>query len=168
MGACGPAGGSAPARAQSSRGIVRTADGAADAALEGLSDALWQVRRVLDLLRFRLEEERLLEHAGGRRWVPGTAWELEQVADQLRLADLVRAVGSEELARILGTGSPATLAQLAAAAPGPWGHILELHREALCEAVGAVTRLAAGCSAGAAPRPLIGPALTDFLGASAS
>ncbi|MDA8063786.1 MAG: flagellar protein FlgN, partial [Actinomycetota bacterium] len=97
---------------------MRTADGAADAALEGLSDALWQVRRVLDLLRFRLEEARLLELAGARRSVPGTAWELERVGDQLRLADLVRAVGSEELARILGTGSPATLAQLAAAAPG--------------------------------------------------
>lgn len=139
-----------------------------DAALEDLSAALWQLRHLLDLLRFRLEEERLLEAAGGRRWLPGASREIEAVVDQLRLADLVRAVSSEELARILGTGSPATLPQLAAAAPGPWGHILGLHHEALSEAVDAVTRLAGERSraAGEAPPTVrIGPSLADFLGA---
>ena len=149
-----------------------TVIGADDVALEDLSAALWQVRRLLDLLRFRLEEERLFESAGGGRWLPGARRAVEEVADQLRLADLVRAVSSEELARILGTGSPATLPQLAAAAPGPWGYILGLHHEALGEAVGAVTCLAEACPATAGdpgvPTVRIGPALADFLGAPRS
>jgi hypothetical protein len=143
-----------------------------DAALDDLSAALWQLRRLVDLLRFRLEEERLLEAAGGARWLPGTRREVDQVLDQLRLADLVRAVSSEELARILGTGSPATLPELAAAAPGPWSYILGLHHEALSEAVEAVARLVQECrEATECPVPpsvRIGPALADFLGAPRS
>lgn len=141
--------------------------GRLDTALEDLSAALWQVRRLLDLLRFRLEEERLLESAGDRRWMPGVRRAVEEVADQLRLADLVRAVSSEELARILGSGSPATLPQLAAAAPDPWGYILGLHNDALHEAVDAVTWLVEECRATpgdpATPTVRIGPALADFL-----
>ena len=140
-----------------------------DAALDDLSAALWQLRRLVDVLRFRMEQERLLASAGGRRWLPGARRELEEVVDQLRLADLVRAVSSEELARVLGTGSPATLPQLAAAAPGPWSYILWLHHEALSEAVEAVTRLARECretTEHPAPSAMrIGPALVDFLGA---
>lgn len=141
-----------------------------DVALEELSAALWHVRRLLDLLRFRLEEERLLARAGGQRWLPTARREVEQVQDRLRLAELVRAVSSEAVGVALGVASPATLPQLARAVADPWSQILDAHLEALQEAVASITALAdanrrwAEETDGEAPPVVrIGPSLRDFV-----
>lgn len=144
---------------------------APDVALEELSGALWQVRRLLDLLRFRLEEEQLLARAGGRRWLPTARREVEAVQDRLRLAELVRAVSTEQAAAALGVGSPATLRELARTAPEPWAHILGAHLEALEEVVRSITELADATRRWAEETPTeappavrVGPSLEEFLG----
>ncbi len=139
-------------------------------ALEELSTALWRVRRLLELLLFRLEEERLLARADSARWLPGARREVDEVQDRLHLAELVRALGSEQVTAALGLGSPATLRELAAAAPEPWGHILGSHREALVASVAAVRALseanrrwAEDAPGGAPPQVRVSPSLVDFL-----
>ncbi|MHB1929161.1 MAG: flagellar protein FlgN [Acidimicrobiales bacterium] len=138
--------------------------------LDELSDALWQVRRLLDVLRFRLEEERVLALADGRRWSATAHRAAEDVLERLRLAELVRAVMTEEVAKALDVGSAPTLRRLADAAPEPWGEILTSHLEALVTAARAIAELAeanerlAATSSGQAPAPThLGPSLTEFL-----
>lgn len=141
--------------------------------LDELSEVLWQVRRLLDLLRFRLEEERVLARAGGERWRWTAHREVEEVRDRLRVVELVRAVTTERVAASLGLDAGPTLLRLAAAAPAPWDDILRSHREALVVAAGAVAdaaaaneRLAATAPEQAPPVTRLGPSLTDFLAES--
>ena len=139
--------------------------------LEDLSDALWQVRHLLDVLRFRLEEERGLALAGGSSWVASAHRAVEQAVERFRVTELVRAMATEAVARDLAVASSPTLEQLAAAAPPPWGDILTAHREALVKSVRSLSdladaneRLAASSPGGAAPHPTrLGLSLTEFI-----
>jgi hypothetical protein len=99
-----------------------------------VSSILWRERQLLDLLLFKLEEEQLLLAAGKGRWLAQAAGEVEQVLEQLRLAELARAVEVDRLGRELGLEPNPSLRQLGEVSPPPWGGIFEDHRQAFLEA----------------------------------
>ena len=70
--------------------------------LNEVSTVLWRERQLLELLVFKLEEEQLLLNAGKARWVNHASREVEIVLDQLRAAELLRAVKVEAAAEELG------------------------------------------------------------------
>ena len=85
-----------------------------------LSAALWQERRQLELLFFRLETQRLHVVAGNLQWLSFTASEIETVLDRLRFEALARSVESAAVAAEWGVPAQATLIELIAVAPaGP-------------------------------------------------
>ena len=97
-----------------------------------LSAALWQERRQLELLLFRLETQRLHVEAGNLEWLNYMASEIETVLDRLRFESLARSVESAAVAAQWGLPSQATLVELVAAGPaGPWPEILREHLDAL-------------------------------------
>ena len=97
-----------------------------------LSAALWQERRQLELLLFRLETQRLHVMAGNLEWLNLIASEIETVADRLRFEALARSVESAAVASQWGLPAQTTLVELIAAAPaGPWSGILREHLDAL-------------------------------------
>ncbi len=107
-------------------------------ALDGLSSALWEERRLLDELRFRLEEERLVAAGNGHEWLASAHHQVEAAARQLQVAELLRAVWAEHVAAAAGLDSMPTLRQLAASFPEPWDLVLEGHLVALTAAAAAV------------------------------
>lgn len=108
--------------------------------LTALSDVLWRERRLLDLLRFKLEEEHLLLAAGRTEWVARASHEIELVLDELARAELDRAVAVAEVGAVLRLGPQPTLAVLAAAVDAPWTGLLRAHRQALRVAARQVER----------------------------
>lgn len=97
-----------------------------------LSAALWQERRHLELLLFRLETQRLHVMAGNLEWLNFMASEIETVLDRLRFEALARSVESAAVAAQWGLPGQTTLVELIAAAPaGPWSEILREHLDAL-------------------------------------
>ena len=110
--------------------------------LSGISNILWQERQLLELLAFKLEEEQLVLASGRARWLPHATREVEMVLEEIRLAELDRAVQVEAATAELGLGPNRTLSQLAGAAPPPWDEILEEHRKAFLEATSAIVSLA--------------------------
>lgn len=97
-----------------------------------LSAALWQERRHLELLLFRLETQRLHVVAGNLEWLNFMASEIETVLDRLRFEALARSVESAAVAAQWGLPAQTTLVELIAAAPaGPWSEVLREHLEAL-------------------------------------
>ena len=97
-----------------------------------LSAALWQERRQLELLLFRLETQRLHVQAGTVEWLNFMAAEAETVLDRLRFEALARSVESAAVAAEWGLPAQTTLVELISAAPaGPWAEILRDHLEAL-------------------------------------
>lgn len=95
-----------------------------------VSDILWRERELLDVLAFKLDQERLLLADGSVRWLARATHEIDLVIEQLRLVELTRAVEVDALAQDLGLPPSPTLAELAAAAPSPWCELFEAHREA--------------------------------------
>jgi hypothetical protein len=93
-----------------------------------LSAALWQERRELDLLLFRLETQRLHIEAGNLHWLGFTASEVETVLDRLRFEALARNVESAAVAAEWGLPAQASLVELIRAAPeGSSAEILQEH-----------------------------------------
>lgn len=93
-----------------------------------LSAALWQERRQLELLLFRLETQRLHVAAGNLPWLTFTASEVEAVLDRLHFEALARHVESAAVAEEWGLPAQATLVELIAAAPhGAWPDVLQEH-----------------------------------------
>jgi hypothetical protein len=95
-----------------------------------VSDILWRERELLDVLLFKLDQERLLLADNFVRWLPRATHEVELVLEQVRLTELTRAVEVDALAAELGIEPGPTLAELAAAAPAPWGDLFHAHRVA--------------------------------------
>ena len=104
-----------------------------DQVLNEVSTVLWRERQLLELLVFKLEEEQLLLNAGKARWVNHASREVEIVLDQLRAAELLRAVKVEGAAIELGLPSYPGLRSLSQAAPEPWSSIFARHRQAFLE-----------------------------------
>ncbi len=97
-----------------------------------LSAALWEERRQLELLLFRLESQRLHAQSGNLQWLRFTAAEVETVLERLRFDALARSVESAVVAAEWGLPAEAPLTLLLRAAPpGPWAEILAEHRAGL-------------------------------------
>ena len=96
-----------------------------------VSSLLWQEREALELLLFKLAEERLIVAAGETRWLAPANREIESVVDQLRCIEVVRAAEVDVVAAELGREDALTLTELASLADEPWRGILEEHREVL-------------------------------------
>lgn len=107
-----------------------------------VSSVLWRERELLDMLQFKLEEEQALLATGRNRWLARATNEVEVVLEELRKAELVRAVQTEHLARELGLGPGASLRALAVSVPEPWGQILMDHRKAFLAATAEIQGLA--------------------------
>ena len=102
-----------------------------DTALQHLSQVMWRERELLEELWFDLEVEQLILASGRTRWLMRAANEVESLLGDLRRTEMMRAVAADAVAAQVGATSNPSLRALAAAAPGPWGEILEEHREAL-------------------------------------
>lgn len=98
--------------------------------LPEVSAMLWHERELLELLLFKLETEQLLLASANTRWLPSATREVEVVIDQIRQAELHRAVLVEGITEELGLPEGPTLAMLVDAAPEPWADILTEHRRA--------------------------------------
>jgi len=107
-----------------------------------VSDILWRERELLDVLLFKLETEKLLLDAGELRWLSRSTREIELVLEQLRLAEVNRAIELDALATQLRLPSDSTLAALAEAAPSPWGELFRAHRTAFHSLTAQVDALA--------------------------
>lgn len=99
--------------------------------LDKLSQQLWKQRETLEMLLFKLEEERLLVNSGSTRWLPLATRELEAVIDKAKDYELERSMESENAAVELGLPPDASLREIAEAAEEPWKSLLTQHREAL-------------------------------------
>jgi hypothetical protein len=117
-------------------------DARAERALAGASSTLWRLRELLDLLTFKLEEERLLLAAGRARWLGRATHEVELVLAEIRRTELLRSVEVESAAEALGLPAGPTLSRLAQAAPPPWNDILADHRAAFLAATGEISAIA--------------------------
>ena len=111
-------------------------------ALNEVSTILWRERQLLELLLFKLEEEQLLLAAGRTRWLAHATREVEGVLEELKHAELARAVEVARVAGELGIPTEASLRELAAAVQPPWDEILNDHREAFLQAAEEVVGLA--------------------------
>ena len=98
--------------------------------LPEVSTILWRERNLLDLLLFKLEEERLVMSAGLDRWLPRATREVELVLAELQHIEGPRAGALDGLAAELGLEPGRSLDEVAAAAPPPWDGLLEQHRQA--------------------------------------
>jgi hypothetical protein len=125
------------------QGVIALDPALAPAACAQLSDALWRVRDVLELLAYRVEVQRALVETGRASWVARATREIDDLLEQVRTAELLRAVDTEPAARALGLPSDASLGEIVSAAPEPWDHLLTEHRIALLEATRDLTESAA-------------------------
>ena len=112
-----------------------------DHVLNDVSAVLWRERQLLEILVFKLEEEQLLLTAGEVRWVNHASREVEIVLEELRVAELLRAVKVEGAALELGLETYPGLRSLAQATPEPWSSIFSRHHQAFLELTGEVRDL---------------------------
>lgn len=99
--------------------------------LDALSRQLWKQRETLEVMLFKLEEERLVTATGSSRWLPRATRELEAIIAQAQTMELERSMESEAVAVELGLAPEASLSEIAEAAEEPWKTLLTQHREAL-------------------------------------
>jgi hypothetical protein len=110
--------------------------------LTEVSSILWRERELLELLLFKLEEEQLLLAAGRSRWLGHATREVEMVLEEIRRAELGRAVEVEAVAVELGLPPNVSLRELSDQAPAPWNDILREHRNAFMTASAEISALA--------------------------
>jgi len=67
-----------------------------------VSDILWRERELLDVLLFKLDQERLLLAEDNVRWLARANHEIDVVLEELRLTELTRAMEVDTLAAELG------------------------------------------------------------------
>lgn len=115
---------------------------ASTARLADLSRLLWDQRSLVEMLEFRLEVQQLLTIAGKVDRLPLAIDDVESVLDRIRMSEDVRLGVVAECSVELGLGVGASLRELAAVAPDPWGHIFEDHQTALLRLVAASEDLA--------------------------
>jgi hypothetical protein len=120
--------------------------------LREVARALWWERQLLELLQLKLETQRLMAQGGSARWLVATTREVELAAEELKKAELARAVSAEAVAGAMGLPADVSLLELASVAPQPWDAILLRHHEALIEAAEVVDREAAAADVALAAR----------------
>jgi hypothetical protein len=92
---------------------------------------LWREREVVERVLFKLLGQQLVLQAAQTRWLVAANSEIELAVNDLRVMEVMRCAEADRLAERLNLTPGATLADLAAAAPEPWGSILAEHRDAL-------------------------------------
>lgn len=107
-----------------------------------MSNILWRQRQLLELLQFKLESEQALMSTGKTRWLTHSTREIEMVVEEVRQADLVRAMEVEKLCAELDITEAPTLSALVAVLPEPWDAIFEEHRQAFLKATSEIVALA--------------------------
>lgn len=114
-----------------------------DAALTALSDlstGLWRIQELLELLTYKLEVQHVLIETGRSRWMGRSTREIEAILQEMREAELMRAVDAGPVCDALGLSAD-TLSEIAAAAPAPWNQVLSEHRVALSNATSELSLL---------------------------
>ena len=107
-----------------------------------LSTLLWRERELLEILMFKLEEEKLLLTAGKTRWLPFATREVEQVIERLRENGIERAMEIATVGEEWGTSDDATLRSIIAAAPTEaWRDNFTAHLVALSELAASISEL---------------------------
>lgn len=100
-------------------------------ALRELSEVLWREREQLELVLFKLEEQRLLLVDGQSRWVGHASREIEFVLDQVGQMELTRALATAVVGSLMGLAEDTSLRAIGCAAPPPWPSVVERHLSAL-------------------------------------
>ena len=103
---------------------------------------LWRERDLLDALVFKLEVQHLMAGIGDQRHLARATRELDDVLEQLRSIELVRALQVDHLATQIGLPPAPSLRVLAPAVLEPWSEIFHQHRVAFVVVTGAVNGLA--------------------------
>ncbi|MCP5027985.1 MAG: flagellar protein FlgN [Actinomycetia bacterium] len=106
-----------------------------------LARLLWQHRRLLEDLQYRLEVQNLLLLAGRDQWVARVTSEVQETIDDISTNEVLRATLVDQLAPALGLDPGATLQDLVVAAPEPWNMIFEDHRISFLVAVERIDEL---------------------------
>ena len=70
--------------------------------MEKLSLILWRERGLMETLQYRLEVEQLMMSSGQTRWLTQAARDVEQVLEQVRDTEILRAVAADEAALEVG------------------------------------------------------------------
>jgi hypothetical protein len=99
--------------------------------LSELSNILWRERRLLELLAFKLEEERLVLASGRNRWLPRASGEVDAIIDEIKHVRLERAICLADVSAELGIADAPTLRVLSGSVPPPWDVICVEHARAL-------------------------------------
>jgi hypothetical protein len=108
--------------------VTETAD-----AFAALDDALWQERRLLERLAYRLAAQHAVIGLGETRWLAVSDSEVKVAVRDVRDQEVVRAAETERVLRRLRRPADTSLAQLATMSPAPWPVILDDHRVAMRE-----------------------------------
>lgn len=111
-------------------------------ALAEISNILWSERQLLELLSFKLEEEQLLLAAGRSRWLAHATREVEMVLEEIKNAELARALEIADVGIELGLGPQPSLRELAEAVEPPWRMVFEQHRQAFLTTVSEIQTMA--------------------------
>ncbi len=103
--------------------------------MDDLSATLQRERELLDQLRFRFVETRLLLAAGELRYLGWATEEIHQARMRATEADLLRAAQVQRIAAECDRRHTPTLREVAARSGRPWAGILRDHHEGLCAMV---------------------------------
>lgn len=114
---------------------------ASSASLENLSSLLWRERELLELLLYKLEVEQLVLTGGRQQWLAAAAREVEDVLEEIRDVELLRAVCVDGAAADLGLPSAPSLAEIAQACSEPWRGIWLDHRESFTTVTTQITEM---------------------------
>lgn len=98
--------------------------------MEKLSLILWRERELLETLLFKLESEQLILASGNTRWLGRAAEEVEEVVQQIRETEVLRAVAADAAAEEAGLAAHSSLRALAEACEDPWRTVFEDHHQA--------------------------------------
>lgn len=107
-----------------------------------LSNVLWRERELLEILLFKLEEEQLVLATGRNRWLSHATREVEFVLEQIRDAELLRAMELDGVHALVGTSGELSLSTLSELAPPPWDDLFRTHRQAFMSLTVEITTLA--------------------------
>src|ERR1051325_10687087 len=77
--------------------------------LSELSNILWRERRLLELLAFKLEEERLVLASGSTRWLPRASGEVDAIIEEIKHVRLERAICVADVGAEVGIADVPTL-----------------------------------------------------------
>nr|WP_276511162.1 flagellar export chaperone FlgN [Kineosphaera limosa] len=102
---------------------------------------MWRIQELLELLTYKLEVQHVLIETGRSRWMGRSTREIEVILQEMREAELMRAVDAGPVCDALGLPLDTPLTQIAEAAPAPWNQVLSEHRVALSNATNELSLL---------------------------